>query len=211
MDAPLKDYAVTIRIRNNWMLKAMERAGFKTGADLSRACGVDQTKISQMLGLQTLFLNKKGQWKPSVLAVSEALKCLPGDIIPPQHWEKILEKNSGTFEASYEEVETLLESQEHLNPLQLVEHQECGVALKNAMDKRLTARERLVLIMRFGLEGEKEHTFDECAEALNVGRERIRQIECKAIRKLRLGGYAPAKPGKAIDMRSAEILAEFAK
>jgi RNA polymerase primary sigma factor len=49
----------------------------------------------------------------------------------------------------------------------------------------LTARERRVLELRFGLAGEKLYTLSEIGDALGVTRERIRQIEAKALRKLR--------------------------
>jgi RNA polymerase primary sigma factor len=49
----------------------------------------------------------------------------------------------------------------------------------------LSDREREVLEMRFGLLDGKEHTLEEVGQAFNVTRERIRQIEAKALRKLR--------------------------
>jgi RNA polymerase primary sigma factor len=49
----------------------------------------------------------------------------------------------------------------------------------------LTERERQVLELRFGLVDGKDHTLDEVSSYFNVTRERIRQIEAKALRKLR--------------------------
>jgi RNA polymerase primary sigma factor len=49
----------------------------------------------------------------------------------------------------------------------------------------LSDREREVLEMRFGLLDGKDHTLEEVGQAFNVTRERIRQIEAKALRKLR--------------------------
>ena len=48
----------------------------------------------------------------------------------------------------------------------------------------LTERERKVLILRYGLDGETPKTLEEVGKIFNVTRERIRQIEAKAIRKL---------------------------
>ncbi len=49
----------------------------------------------------------------------------------------------------------------------------------------LTERESKVLILRFGLEEGRPRTLEEVGEIFNVTRERIRQIEAKALRKLR--------------------------
>jgi RNA polymerase primary sigma factor len=49
----------------------------------------------------------------------------------------------------------------------------------------LTSREEKIMKMRFGLEDGSEHTLDEIGQLFAVTRERIRQIEAKALRKLR--------------------------
>lgn len=49
----------------------------------------------------------------------------------------------------------------------------------------LTPRESKVLIMRFGLDRDREYTFEQIGQMYGVTKERIRQIEAKALRKLR--------------------------
>ena len=51
--------------------------------------------------------------------------------------------------------------------------------------KTLTKREAMVIAMRFGFQGNTEHTLEEIGQQLGVTRERIRQIEAKALQKLR--------------------------
>ncbi len=61
----------------------------------------------------------------------------------------------------------------------------CGV-LTDAMD-RLDERERLVLELRYGLNGNSVHTLEAAGGLLGLTRERVRQIELKALRRLRTG------------------------
>ena len=60
--------------------------------------------------------------------------------------------------------------------------------LKTATEKvldSLTQREAKVVRMRFGMEMNTDHTLEEVGKQFDVTRERIRQIEAKALRKLR--------------------------
>jgi RNA polymerase primary sigma factor len=50
---------------------------------------------------------------------------------------------------------------------------------------QLTMRERQVIELRFGLVDDHDHTLEEVGKKLKVTRERVRQIEERAIRKLR--------------------------
>ena len=72
--------------------------------------------------------------------------------------------------------------------------------LKNELQeilKELTPREAKVLQLRYGLEDNRPHTLEEVGKEFNVTRERIRQIEAKALRKLR----HPSRSKKLIDYR----------
>ena len=51
--------------------------------------------------------------------------------------------------------------------------------------KTLSPKEEKVIRMRFGIGHEREHTLEEIAEGFGLTRERIRQIEVQALRKLR--------------------------
>ena len=71
-------------------------------------------------------------------------------------------------------------------------------ALKNAMGDLLTSltpREAQVLRMRFGIDMNTDHTLEEVGKQFDVTRERIRQIEAKALKKLR-------QPSRAALLRS---------
>ena len=62
------------------------------------------------------------------------------------------------------------------------------ISLREKIEKdleNLTQKEREVLELRFGLLDGKDHTLEEVSDYFSVTRERIRQIEAKALRKLR--------------------------
>ncbi|MDI9406148.1 MAG: sigma-70 family RNA polymerase sigma factor [Chitinophagaceae bacterium] len=61
-----------------------------------------------------------------------------------------------------------------------IHHEQLGRWLSHLSDQ-----ERRVLELRFGLEGEERHTLAEIGRLLDVSRERVRQVELKALRKLR--------------------------
>ena len=75
------------------------------------------------------------------------------------------------------------------------------IMLRKEIDKvlsTLTERERRVLILRFGLDNGTPKTLEEVGKEFNVTRERIRQIEAKALRKIRY----PVRSGKLIDFKN---------
>ena len=65
--------------------------------------------------------------------------------------------------------------------------------------KDLTDREQEVITLRFGLDGNQPHTLEEVGQMFHVTRERIRQIEAKALRRLR----HPSKSRKLKDYLDA--------
>jgi RNA polymerase primary sigma factor len=77
-----------------------------------------------------------------------------------------------------------IEDEDALEPMDAAAREMLREQVKNALAV-LTERERQVLELRFGLIDGKDHTLEEVGQYFNVTRERIRQIESKALRKLR--------------------------
>jgi RNA polymerase primary sigma factor len=71
-----------------------------------------------------------------------------------------------------------------LSPLEAAMNASLHEVTKDILDS-LTQREAKVLRMRFGIEMNTDHTLEEVGKQFDVTRERIRQIEAKALRKLR--------------------------
>jgi RNA polymerase primary sigma factor len=77
-----------------------------------------------------------------------------------------------------------IEDEDALEPMDAAAREMLREQVKNALAV-LSERERQVLELRFGLVDGKDHTLEEVGQYFNVTRERIRQIEAKALRKLR--------------------------
>ena len=69
-------------------------------------------------------------------------------------------------------------------PLELASHKLLRGQIGDALD-RLTDRERRIIVLRFGLDDGQFRTLEEVGREFGITRERIRQIEAKALRKLR--------------------------
>lgn len=71
-----------------------------------------------------------------------------------------------------------------------IEHADLRTVIAGAL-AHLEPREREVLAYRFGLEGYEPHSLEDAAAHFGIARERIRQIEARAIARLRRGDVAP--------------------
>ena len=83
------------------------------------------------------------------------------------------------------ELQDLLEDVSQDAPFDVVEEQLLREDLEEALETRLDERERTVLMLRFGLNDGEPHSLQQIGTVLGITRERVRQIERDALRKLR--------------------------
>ena len=81
-------------------------------------------------------------------------------------------------------IKDFIESENDFSPSDTVANNDLKERVREVL-KTLTPREEKVLKMRFGIDVASEHTLEEVGKDFSVTRERIRQIEVKALRKLR--------------------------
>ena len=78
-----------------------------------------------------------------------------------------------------------IEDNESKSPIEVLEMNELKNLMREALLTSLNPREENIVKMRFGFDEEKEHTLEEVGTKFKVTRERVRQIEVKAISKLK--------------------------
>lgn len=93
-----------------------------------------------------------------------------------------LETPVGDSDDAY--IKDFIESENDASPSDTVASNDLKEKVREIL-KTLTPREEKVLKMRFGIDVASEHTLEEVGKDFSVTRERIRQIEVKALRKLR--------------------------
>jgi DNA-directed RNA polymerase sigma subunit (sigma70/sigma32) len=183
----MSDYSVEIKIRNARVLRLMRLAGLKRVSDLSRLSGVSQTRIATLINLKmNPMSNITGTWKPMVLLLADALNCMPEDMFSDHQRTSFLASNKRSIEMSETEVDLLMDSREQvLLPDDVVLAAQRKGHIVALLDEILTPRQADVLKKRFGLDGDGEKTLEELGSTLGVVGEGVRQIEIKALRRLR--------------------------
>lgn len=87
------------------------------------------------------------------------------------------------------EIGDFIEDQNVVDVDDLIAEGQLSEAIADALSE-LTDRERFVIVKRFGLDGQGEKTLADLHEVLDISRERVRQIQAKALEKLATGGSA---------------------
>jgi RNA polymerase primary sigma factor len=165
-----------------WIRQAITRAI----ADQSRTVRipVHMTETLQKLARLTQeFIKEKGR-DPSIEEIARRTG------FAPQKMEEIIQTTQDSLsletpigdnaESLFSE---LLEDKDVPSPLDTVIHSSLRSQIEEALQS-LTEREAEVIRLRFGLGESGDHTLEEVGEHLRVTRERVRQIETKALRKL---------------------------
>lgn len=105
------------------------------------------------------------------------LMPLSGNLTPQYY----IEDEDGSSTVNPESIEDMVE---FTTSESLLEEEEFKNMMADALDS-LTRREAKLLRLRFGIDMQEELTLEQIASIMNLTRERIRQIEAKALRKLR--------------------------
>lgn len=178
-----KDLRLIIQIRNNHLYKFRTERGW-TQRDMANAAGVRESEYGEIERLIKYPTKRDDAWSEAALRLSSLVGIIP-EVLFPEAFSHI-EKTKIEREVSAEQVvAAITEGQKLLaNPIELIAEKEKNIALEEALET-LTERERLVLRLRFGLETGHEVFLKDIGSTLGICAERVREIEAKALRKLR--------------------------
>lgn len=175
--APLR---LISKLRNNRMILAREALGM-SGPKIAEAIGVPYSAWILLESLKESPLRADGQWRSTALRISDWLKAMPEDLWPAE--ALAVERSTLEVEVSATEARTLM-SATHQAALPDYRRELEIEGLEGAL-KALTPRQEGVLRARFGFDGKEAMTLEDTGKLFGVSPERLRQIEAKALRRLR--------------------------
>ncbi len=155
---------------------------------------LDKTRT---IRLPVHFLELRSQFFKAFYSLLKELGREPTPVEISQHTDLPMSKILAILEASREPIslETpigdddstlgdFLENQESVSPYDAVQNRELSSRVQNILST-LSSREEKIIRLRFGIGEKAEYTLEEIGKRFNVSRERIRQIEKKALNRLR--------------------------
>jgi RNA polymerase primary sigma factor len=172
-----------------WIRQAITRAIADQARTIRIPVHMVET-INRLIRVSRQLLQELGR-EPTVEEIAEAMSRGQEVVVTPEKVREIikvsqepvsLETPIGEEEDSH--LGDFIEDRAALAPAEAASHQLLKEQVEAVLDS-LTGRERRVLQLRFGLEDGRARTLEEVGKEFNVTRERIRQIEAKALRKLR--------------------------
>lgn len=192
MDTELLTEAFQIGLKQSIFNEAMRSARIGLGlrqSDLAKKCGTTGCTISSIEGFRK-YPEEKMQKKISKVLGQPQEKLFP-------KWLEIYKLPTSTVTKVIEYVpnEIMWSEKPLLDfPKTIEETAEEGIianTILKALDVTLSDREKKVIKMRFGLDGYRQYTLEEVGKEFMVSKERVRQMEAKALAKLRKGEARP--------------------
>jgi RNA polymerase primary sigma factor len=123
--------------------------------------------------------------EPTTENIGERLGMTPERVSELMIWaEKVFSLDAPLSEEEENTLGDIIEDTHERGPVEIADQHLLREEIRKVLNQ-LTVRERQVIELRFGLLDDHDHTLEEVGKRLKVTRERVRQIEERAIRKLR--------------------------
>ena len=130
-------------------------------------------------------LAKELDREPTVEEIADRMNISPDEVRKiKQNSKKPISLETPVGEEDDSNLGQFIENKEVIDPSVATSHSLLEEEINEVLDT-LTEREKKILELRFGLKDDRTRTLEEVGKVFNVTRERIRQIEAKALRRLR--------------------------
>ena len=163
-----------------WIKQAIKKAIINIGRDI-RIPSYKHEQFSKLNKIINEYSHENGE-QPSVEYIAKRLNIRPNKVILLlNEFQDILSFNETIGDNIF--LEDIIGKEDNIEELIIKEEQ--LFEMKELLENVLTTREREILELRYGLYNSKIHTLKDIGVILNITRERVRQIEKKAITKLK--------------------------
>lgn len=166
-----------------WIRQAIERAIINQSKLIRLPVHVVE-RVNHYLGHLEDLVQELGR-EPENVEISQKMMIPEGDV---GNIQKLMRKtyslDSPISEGKVTSLKDIIEDTRQSSPMSRAE----GVRRREDLTRwisKLSANEKKVIVLRFGLEGDEPHTLEKIGKIFGLTRERVRQIEGAALRKLR--------------------------
>lgn len=183
MQDGVKDYRVTIKVRNNRILQAIEESGGSFGVKWCEENGLVYSSVMLLVDMLVCPVSSTGRLRRAAQGLCDVLCKLPEDLWTEDQMFAHLDGNTATLEIDRSAIAALLAA----DPTRVaeldntvLEQTELRDGLEKAMET-LRPRERQVLALIY----QQDCTLGEVGAHLGVGEQRAAQIHAAALRRMR--------------------------
>lgn len=184
----MKAYRVKVSVRNNLLLNAIEKAGYKSVTEFERSAGIAIGRANCLVAMRDSPINGSGEFSNLAKVIMEVLGAAPSDLWTDEQLMLRLRTNVGWREVDMdiELFKALAKQQGELaaalpSPAESMLKREITTLFNDLLANSLKPREREVLRGIY----DQEKSLDTISKSMGVSRERVRQIQAKALWKLR--------------------------
>lgn len=175
----IKDFEIHIKVKNARLLNKIQSAGFRSVRDFAHKTGLSAQGIYKCLSLKYTVYNKRFVLRELPKKLGEFFDCLPTDLFPESVWYEEMEITTASIQMDEEEVRAALPYLSR-GEIPRLENQMDAEKLMTIAKEVLTEKEYYIIEHRYS--GDK---LDEIGKDWDIGKERVRQIQFRAERKIR--------------------------
>lgn len=187
----VSEYRVKVIVRNNLILSLIEESGYTSIPKFAKDHGILYGDLNKFIALKKAPITSEGEFCVAAKQLMEIFGAAPNDLWTDEQLTMKLHKNYSERGMDRDELAQLAQNLPTItgqitydSPEEALYKKETAKVIFDMLEN-LTPRERRAIILRWGFDGTEERTLNEVAHIFGLSRERIRQIEAKAFRKLR--------------------------